>query len=186
MYALNERNHWVFRAYDLANELWARLVFRGVRRRAGRIDAPIRGRDAEARLRCLSPDDLEAFAALLARFDFRYGPPHPRDRATAARVLRRTNHVPLGLFYEGRLVGYLLVRLFFPRRAVTAIWSLPVVHNKRFSVGSGLVTSAFTRAEGLDDYITVPLDNTYSLKAALGAGWRIIRTNRRFHVLKRR
>lgn len=186
IYALNERNHWIFRVYDRCNEIWASLVFRGVRRRAARIDAEVEGRDGErARLRLLRPDDLDVFAALLeALARFRYVPPHPLDRAAAARALRRNSYLPFGLFYQDRLVGYLLVRLFFPRRAVTAIWSLEIAHNKRFSVNSGRITSAFTRSEGLADYITVPLDNLYSLKAAQGAGWEIVRRNRRFYVLR--
>ena len=186
IYDLNVRGHWLFALYDAGNELWASLVFRGVKRRAARIDARVPGRDGEeARIRLLLPErDDDAFAALLeglARFE--YLPPHPLDRAAARRALRRRSYLPFGIFYRGELVGYLLLRLFFFRRAVTAIWSLEVAHNKRFSLNAGVITSSFTRAEGLADYITVPLDNTYSLKAALGAGWRIVRKNRRFYVL---
>lgn len=186
IYDLNARDHWLFSLYDFGNEVWARLVFRGVRRRAGGIDAEIRGRDgATARLRLLRPEDEDAFASLLERLArFPHRPPHPLDRASARRALHRRSYLPFGLFFEGELVGYLLVRLFFPRRAVTAIWSLELAHNKRFSVNSGLVTSSFTRSEGLADYITVPLDNLYSLKAAQGAGWEILRKNRRFYVLR--
>jgi hypothetical protein len=184
IYELNEANHWLFRIYDWANEVWAALAFSSVRRRAGLIDAEIPGRDAVARLRLLTPTDADAFAELLHGLGrFRYQPPHGMDRKAAERALRRRSYLPFGLFYEGRLVGYLLLRLFFPRRAVTAIWSLEVAHNKRFSVNSGIATSAFISSEGLANYITVPLDNPYSVKAALGAGWRIIRKNRRFYVL---
>ncbi|MEN8182070.1 MAG: hypothetical protein ABFS46_06000 [Myxococcota bacterium] len=183
LYELNERNHWLFRLYDWGNEIWAALVFRGVRRRAGEIDARVPGSEDCCQLRLLRPSDLEAFAGLLEKFDFKYLPPHSLDRRTAERSLRRSSYLPFGLFYEGELVGYLLVRLFFLRRAVTAIWSLRVAHNKGFSKGAGLVTSAFTRSEGLADYITVPLDNIYSLKAAEGAGWNVVRKNRRFYVL---
>lgn len=187
IYALNERGHWLFGLYDRGNELWASLAFRGVKRRAGELDAPVPGRDGEeARIRLLRAGaDDRAFAELLEDLAaFRYKPPHPLDRAAARRALRRRSYLPFGIFYRGELVGYLLLRLFFYRRAVTAIWSLEVAHNKRFSVNAGLVTSAFTRAEGLADYITVPLDNVYSLKAALGAGWEIVRRNRRFYVLR--
>ena len=186
VYELNERGHWLFSLYDLANEWWAALVFRGVKRRAGEIDDVVPGRDgAEARIRLLRAGaDDDAFAELLEGLArFRYLPPHPLDRASALRAQRRRSYLPFGIFYQGRLVGYLLLRLFFPRRAVTAIWSLEIAHNKRFSVNAGVITSAFTSAEGFADYITVPLDNTYSLKAALGAGWHVVRKNRRFYVL---
>lgn len=186
IYALNERGHWLFSLYDRANEAWAALVFRGVKRRAAAIDAEVPGRDGDvARIRLLQPGvDDEAFVRLLEGLArFRYRPPHPLDRDAALRALRRRSYLPFGISYEGELVGYLLLRLFFYRRAVTAIWSLEIAHNKRFSVNAGLVTSAFTRAERLADYITVPLDNVYSLKAALGAGWRVVRKNRRFYVL---
>jgi hypothetical protein len=185
VYELNERQHGFFRAYDWGNELWARLAFRGVRQRASRIDAPLASEAREGRLRFLTPADEDAFAELLEGLrKFKYKPPHPLDRRSARWALRRVSYLPFGVFCEGRLVGYLLLRLFFPRRAVTAIWSLETAHNRRFSVNAGLVTSAFTGSEGLGDYITVPLDNPYSLKAALGAGWRVIRSNRRFHLLR--
>ncbi|MGH0029573.1 MAG: hypothetical protein ACQGVC_07270 [Myxococcota bacterium] len=186
IYDLNERGHWLFSLYDGCNELWASLVFRGVKRRAAALDERVEGRDGEeARIRLLrADDDDEAFARLLEGLGgFPYRPPHPLDRAAAERALRRRSYLPFGIFYRGELVGYLLVRLFFPRRAVTAIWSLEIAHNKRFSLNAGVITSSFTRSERLDDYITVPLDNTYSLKAALGAGWEIVRKNRRFYVL---
>ena len=99
-------------------------------------------------------------------------------------MLRRRNYLPFGVLVDGRLVGYLLVRLFFPRRAVTGIWSLPNAYNRGFSQAAVQATGRFTRGEGLADYITVPIDNKYSLKGAQWAGWKIIRTNRRFHVLK--
>ena len=40
-----------------------------------------------------------------------------------------------------------------------------------------------TRAEGLPNFITIPRDNVPSLATALSCGWRLIRTNRGFHVL---
>jgi hypothetical protein len=185
VYRANERNHWIFRLYDLVNEGWARLALRGERGRAEAIDAVIQGRDAEARVRFLTPADLEPFAALLAAFDSRYLPPHGLDRAAAAAALRRRSYVPLGIFFEGELIGYLLVRLFFPRRAVTGIWILPRLQNRRFGVNALLASWEWTRSEGLPDYCTVPVDNPNSVKTALAAGWRIVRTNRRFHVLLR-
>ena len=175
-----------FHIVTVGNRGLVALVFRGVRRRAAAVDAVVPGRDgAEACIRLLrAGEDDDAFATLLeglARFE--YLPPHPLDRASALRALRRRSYLPFGIFYEDELVGYLLLRLFLPHRAVTAIWSLEVAHNKRFSVNAGVITSEFTSSEGLADYITVPLDNPYSLKAALGAGWRIVRKNRRFYVL---
>lgn len=185
IYRANERGHWIFRLYDLCNELWARLALRGPRRRAEAIDTAIRGRDADARVRFLGPADLDAFAGLLARFDSRYLPPHPLDRSAAAAALARCSYVPLGIFFEDALVGYLLVRLFFPRRAVTGIWILPQVQNRGFGVDALLASWEWIRSEGLPDYCTVPVDNPNSVKTALAAGWRILRTNRRFHVLLR-
>jgi hypothetical protein len=185
IYQANERNHWIFQLYDRWNELWSALFLRGARRRAEAIDARIEGRGAEAQVRFLRPDDLDAFAGLLARFDSKYLPPHPLDRHSAAEALRRRSYVPLGIFCRGELVGYLLVRLFFPRRAVTGIWILPHVQNLRLGVSALMVSWAWTRAEGLPDYCTVPVDNVNSVKTALAARWKIVRTNRRFHVLLR-
>ena len=185
LYRANEQGHWIFRLYDRCNELWARLALRGPRRRAEAIDTAIRGSDAEARVRFLTPADLDAFADLLAAFDSRYLPPHELDREAARAALSRRSYVPLGIFCEGRLVGYLLVRLFFPRRAVTRIWILPRVRNRRFGVNALLASWEWTGSEGLPDYCTVPVDNVNSLKTALAAGWRVVRTNRRFHVLLR-
>ena len=186
IYRLNEKNHWFFRLYDLGNEWWARLTFRGVKRRAGGIDVELQGRDGVGRMRLLTPADDDVFASFLAEFDSKYGPPHLRDRATAERILRRASYLPFGHFVEGRLIGYHLVRLFFPRRAATAAWFLRDYINLGLGSAGARETAAFTRKEGIADYITVPLDNPNSLRAAQAGGWEIVRTNSRFHVLLRR
>jgi hypothetical protein len=184
IYRLNEREHWIFRLYDAFNEAWAALVFRGLRRRAGRLDRPIRARGGlDARVRFLHPEDEGAFAQLLGKFDFRYLPPHGLDPAAARRALRRRSYLPFGIFVEERLVGYLLLRLFFPRRAVTGIWTLPETYNLGLGQESLRQTAAFTTAERMADYATIPVDNPNSVRMATAAGWRVIRTNRRFHVL---
>lgn len=186
IYRANERNHWVFRVYDAWNEVWASLVFRGLRRRARRVDAPIAGREIEARIRLLTPADDDAFAALLARFDFTYLPPHAIDRAGAESALRRRSYLPFGIFRDGRLDGYLLVRLFFPWRGVTGIWVLPTLRDRGLSQAALRTTAAFTRSERLPDFATIGVNNPGSVRMAVAAGWDVIRTNRRFHVLKRR
>jgi hypothetical protein len=186
IYALNERQHPIFRAYDAFNEAWARLVFHGLRRRAAAFTRDLADHDCSGTLRLLGPDDLEAFAALLAAFEgFRYGPPHPLDRHTAERCLRRASHLAFGIFQEGKLVGYVLLRLFFPRRVVTGIW----MRREHQSTGAALAavkaSRVFTQAEHIPDYVTVPIDNYASLMGAQNAGWRVVRSNRRFHVLLR-
>jgi len=185
IYRLNEKEHWFFRLYDACNEVWARLVFGGIHRRAAGFERPVQTRTgAEAHVRLLLPADLEAFTELLAAFDFRYRPPHPLDRESAAKALTRRSYLPWGIFVEGRLVGYLLLRLFFPRRAVTGIWTLPDTYNLGLAQESLRQTASFTTAEGLADYATVPVDNLNSVRVAVGAGWVILRSNRRFHVLR--
>ncbi len=88
--------------------------------------------EGEGRLRLLTPADEDTFAQLLEGLRrFRYQPPHPLDRRAARWALRRASYLPFGVFYEEQLVGYLLLRLFFPWRAVTAIWSLETAHNRR-------------------------------------------------------
>jgi hypothetical protein len=184
IYQLNEQQHPIFRLYDWGNEVWAKLRFRGVRRRAAEFARTLQGKGDTAELRFLTPEDSDAFADLLARFDFKYLPPHPLDRENAVWALRRSSYLPYGIFYRGELVGYTLVRLFFPGRAVTGVWSIPMNHNRGFSQVAVKTTAEFTLAEGLSDYVTVPVDNPYSLKGAQWAGWKIVRTNRRFHVLR--
>jgi len=185
VYRLNERDHWFFRAYDQGNELWARLVFRGVRRRATRLDTPLRSRGGiEARIRFLTPADDEPFAALLSSFESIYVPPHPLDAASARRALRRSSYLPFGIFVEDRLIGYLLLRLFFFRRVVTGIWTLPETHDLGLGQEALRQTAAFSRSEGIPDYATIPVNNPNSLRMANAAGWQTIRTNRRFHVIR--
>ncbi len=184
IYKLNERNHWMFRLYDWSNELLAAVCFRGVRSRAALLDNRIRIRTVlEARIRFLTPDDEGAFAVLLSKFDSRYLPPHAIDRDSAARALRRRSYLPFGIFIDERLVGYLLLRWFFPRRVVTGIWSLPETHNLGLGQESLRQTATFTRSERIPDYATIPVDNVNSVRVANAAGWETIRTNRRFHVL---
>jgi len=186
IYRLNERDHWIFRLYDLGNELWASLVFRGARRRAARIDAPIQGRERAARVRFLGPADLDAFATLLASLDVKYLPPHPRDRAAAARALARRSYVPLGIFTDEGMVGYVLQRFFFPRRIVSGIWMLASTHNAGLGRLAYREQARFADAEGLPNYCTIPLDNAPSIRIALWCGFEVVRTNRRFHVLLRK
>jgi RimJ/RimL family protein N-acetyltransferase len=185
VYALNEKQHWIFGIYDAWNEAWARLWFHGVRLRAADFGHELSGCEPGVRLRLLVPSDLDKFAALLARFDFRYLPPHRLDRAAAARALRRRSYLPFGIFDGRALIGYALLRLFFPRRVVSGFWLLREYHGKGVAVTAARATGELTRAEHLPDYVTVPLDNEPSLMAAQAAGWRIARSNRRFHVLRR-
>jgi hypothetical protein len=186
IYRLNEVDHWIFRLYDWGNEIFAALRFRGLRRRAGALDVTFQTRSGvDARIRFLTPADGEAFAHFLGSLDARYVPPHPLDRASALRALRRRSYLPFGIFVGGRLVGYLLLRLFFPNRAVTGIWTLPETHNLGLGQASLRETARFTRSEGIPDYATIPVDNENSVRMAVAAGWRVIRTNRRFHVLLR-
>lgn len=186
IYDLNARGHWLFSVYEAVNEVWAALVFRGVRRDAARYDDVLEGKDgARVRIRFLTPGDEADFAGLLARFDFAYLPPHPLDRAAAARVLRRRSYLPFGLYDpDGALVGYTLVRLFLPWRAATGTWVLRTPHTRWVARASVKATAEHvTRKPGLADYVTCPLDNVASLRGAQWAGWRIVRTNRHFHVL---
>jgi len=186
IYRLNEANHWIFRAYDLGNELFAALRFRGIRQRASTLDVAFQtAAGTSARIRFLTPNDGVAFADLLARLGARYLPPHPTDRVSALRALQRRSYLPFGIFVGDRLVGYLLLRLFFPNRAVTGIWTLPETHNLGVGQASLRQTASFTRSEGIPDYATIPVDNVNSLRMANGAGWQVVRTNRRFHVLLR-
>ena len=161
-------------------------MFRGLRKRAARIDVPVKTRTgARARFRFLTPHDDEAFARLLASYASQYLPPHPLDRASAARALRRASYLPFGVFVEGRLVGYLL--LVSSSRGASSpesgrsprptIWvsARPCLRQ----------TAAFSRAEAVADYATIPIDNPNSVRMATAAGWNVIRTNRRFHVLLR-
>ena len=184
IYRLNENEHWIFKLYDWGNEVWAALRFRGVRRRANALDRSFAtGTGVDAHIRGLTTADDEAFVALVAQLDFQYGPPHPVDRAGALRALRRHSYLPFGIFVEKRLVGYLLLRLFFPSRAVTGIWTLPETYNLGLGQAALRRTANFSHAEGLADYATISIDNPNSLRMANAAGWATIRTNRRFHVL---
>lgn len=184
IYRLNEEQHWIFRLYDWGNELWARLVFRGVRGRASKMDLVVSVEDCQARVRFLEARDEDAFAEFLSRLDALYLPPHPLDRRTAGIVLRRQSHIPIGIFVEGKLIGYILLRLFFFRRAVTGIWMLASTHGAGVGRHTLYESVKFLEREGLPNYCTIPIGNEPSLRIAHWCGWRIIRTNRRFNVLK--
>jgi hypothetical protein len=184
IYRLNERDHWIFRIYDQFNELHASIFMRGVRERGARLDRLITCSDgSSARLRFLTPDDEEALAGLLVSLNARYMPPHARDRDTVTRALRRRSYLPFGIFIGDRMVGYLLLRLFFPWRVVTGIWTLSETHNLGLAQLCLRQTCDFSRSEEMDNYCTIPIDNHNSLRVALGVGWRKLRTNHRFHVL---
>ncbi|HVH17288.1 MAG TPA: hypothetical protein VNF72_03215 [Myxococcota bacterium] len=185
IYEANAQDHPMFRLYDAGNALWARIAFSGVRRRASLFRAELRGRDgARAVMRWLAPSDEDALVRLWGEFDFRFLPPHALDRKTAARVLTSPHCLALGVDdEEGRLVGYSLIRLFFPRRAVMGLWLLRKVHTQGFGNAAAFATTLLTRAEGLPNFVTIPRENLPSLATVLSCGWRLLRTNRGFHVL---
>ena len=185
LYELNERNHWFFRFLEWGNDQYARIVYRGVRRRASRIDDEIPGRSRSARMRFLTGDDHDLFANLIARFDFSHLPPHGIDRATAAYALRRPSYLPFVILRDEEPVGYCLVRLLFPNRAFTGVWTFPEPENAGFSRAAVRRTGQFTDSEGIIDFVTVPLQNLASKRGAEWAGWSVIRQNRRFYVLRR-
>jgi hypothetical protein len=184
IYDLNAREHWIFRVYDAGNAAWARVAFRGVRRRAGEFEAHARTKaGVDAVMRVVRPGQADELAALFADFQFRYRPPHPLDPGAVRRLLAAPHCIPFGIWVQGRLMGYSLIRLFFPRRAVMGIWFLQSHATRGHGQIFSYATSRWTRSEGLPNFITVPRDNVASLRGAMLSGFRILRTNRRFHVL---
>ncbi len=184
IYKLNEEQHWIFRLYDWGNEIWARLFFGGTRRRASEIDLLVPVKDVEAHVRFLVPEDAEVFADFMSQLDVRYLPPHELHAEEADIALRRRSYLPFGIFVEGRMIGYILLRLFFFRRAVTGIWMLASTHSAGVGRHTLLQSVEFLKRERLPNYCTIPLDNEPSLRIAHWCGWRVARTNRHFHVLK--
>ena len=183
IYRLNEEQHWIFRVYDWGNEIWARLFFRATRRRASQIDLKVEVKEVEAHVRFLEPDDEEIFAGFMAQLDVRYLPPHELHAEQAAKALARRSYIPFGIFVEGKMIGYILLRLFFFRRAVTGIWMLASTHSAGIGRNTLLESVEFLKREGLPNYCTIPLGNEPSLRIAHWCGWRVIRTNRHFDVL---
>jgi hypothetical protein len=185
LYDLNARDHWLFRLMEWVNDQYARGVFRGVRRRAAAIDDEIRGRDRPARMRALRPQDLDLFADLLSRFDFAHLPPHPLDRKAAALVLRRPSYLPFVILRDDEPVGYCLVRLIFPNRCFSGVWTFPSPENAGLSRAGIKLSGEFTDGEGITAYVTVPLDNAPSRKGAEWAGWFVVGENQRFWLMRR-
>ena len=185
LYELNERDHFLFRFLEWVNDLYAAVIFRGVRRRAARIDESIAGRDRDFRMRFLVPEDQALISQLFARFDFDYLPPHALDSDSARKLLVRPSYLPFGLFRDDACVGYCLVRLIAPRSCFSGVWSFPVPENAGLSRAAVKRSGAFTDAEGVVDFVTVPLDNLASKKGAEWAGWETLRANRRFFLLRR-
>jgi hypothetical protein len=185
IYELNAREHPIFRLYDAGNALWARLAFRGARRRLRKFEARVHTKGGrEAVMRWIPPDRDWELAELFEHFDFPYLPPHPLDRAAVRRVLEAPHCIALGIYGpQGQLFGYSLIRLFFPRRAVMGMWIHSNAHTRGLGQICSYATTRLTNSEGLPNFITIPRDNVASLRAVLWSGWRILRTNRRFHVL---
>lgn len=184
IYRLNEKGSFIFKVYDFSNEIFARIRFRGLRKRASQLNVPFMTRTGlDARIRFLTTTDASSFANMLAGLQGRYGPPHPMDASGASTALTRFSYLPFGIFVEEKLCGYLLLRLFYPSRAVTGIWTLPDTHNLGLGQEALKQTAAFSHSEDLPDYATIPIDNHNSLRMANSAGWQVIRTNHRFHVL---
>ena len=185
LYELNERNHWLFRFMEWGNVRYAAVFFRGIRRRAQNFDEVIPGRDRLYRMRFLKPEDEEIVANLFSRFDFKYLPPHSMKSRDVGWILRRPSYLPFGLFRDEELTGYYLIRLIAPRNCFTGVWSFPIPENLGLSRSAGKFGGSLTDREGIIDFVTVPLDNPASMKAAEWGGWERQRENRRFHLLRR-
>ena len=185
LYELNERDHFLFRFLEAVNDIYAAVIFRGIRRRAAQIDDSITGRDRAFRMRFLHPGDAAMLAELFGRFDFDYLPPHALGDGSVRSLLKRPSYLPFGLFRDDECGGYCLVRLIAPRSCFSGVWSFPVEANAGLSRAAVKRSGAFTDAEGLVDFVTVPLDNPASKKGAEWAGWETLRANRRFYLLRR-
>ncbi|MDG2336350.1 MAG: hypothetical protein P8Q97_19275 [Myxococcota bacterium] len=185
LYELNEKKHWFFRLLEWGNDRYAAVFFRGIRRRAMTFDEVVPGRDRLYQMRFLRPEDEGIVADLFGRFDFKYLPPHSMESRDVGRILRRPSYLPFGLFRDEKLTGYYLIRLLAPRNCFTGVWSFPTPENVGLSRAAGKFGGSLTDREGIIDFVTVPLDNHASMKAAEFGGWERQRANRRFYLLRR-
>ncbi|MEW6008483.1 MAG: GNAT family N-acetyltransferase [Candidatus Omnitrophota bacterium] len=90
--------------------------------------------------------------------------PHKTDLKSLKKIFRRISYVPLGIFYEDTIIGYALIRLFFP---CVASYFISIANQWQ---GKGIGTAALERQLALinilnfQPYSMVNKNNLKSIK----------------------
>lgn len=169
LYSLNRRAPVVFAPVRLVSGALARLVHaRAIREAQACAELTGRSGGAPVVLRPLRAGDIDALSAFLAlqqpdRFSFFR--PHGFDRPALRRHLRGGQFLSYGLFEDGALIAYGLIRLT-PSRAAFAGSMVSQSHAGR---GFGKLMARYlywqTARMGLDTYLTISQDNPASLRS---------------------
>jgi len=172
-------------AQGLTVLFYNRAIARG--RQEARIEGEIHGRTAV--MRTLIPDDLDAFVEMIESIPedhLAFFHPHRLDAASMAKVIRRKDMVTYGLFRDGRMEAYVILKLFPTRKAYLG----RLVSSDLTGLGIGRFLSRFLYWQaglmGFQPCSTIHKDNVSSMKshaavrpfyevAELQDGYRLVR-----------
>ncbi|MFH1593979.1 MAG: GNAT family N-acetyltransferase [Candidatus Omnitrophota bacterium] len=90
--------------------------------------------------------------------------PHKTDMKSVADIFQRTSHIPLGIFCNGDLIGYALIRLFFPKKGSYAIFVAQDWQGKGIGTAALEKELALIRNLGFTPFSAVCKKNIKSLR----------------------
>ena len=168
-YLLKYRFPCVFRAVELIGRLAVRLMYgRRIRSalRRSRIQGSVRDITAEARqLSERDIDDLHHFLTTLPQGYLKYFQPHSFERYDLGVILGSSVFLTYGVFVEGELRAYALLKVAPTGSAFIGLLVHPDMSG--LNVGKFIVEYLYWQASlaGLRTCSTISRDNTASIKA---------------------
>ncbi len=134
-------------------------------------------------LKVLDKDYAGSLSRFLREISNIFTPPHSVDENAIKKILSMKSHIAMGIFHEGKFVGYLLMRLFFPKRNVVAIG---IRKDHQLGLGKKMTKEAnsILKRHGFNCYATVDKSNLSSLKGAQRIGYKIVGETEDFYLLR--
>ncbi len=182
---LNRDHVEIFEFLIFFNDIWCRLFLRRLYRGDPFLPAgTLASKAGPVSVRACTEDDAEEISALLRQLEGKVLLPHRSDVASLRRVFRRPSYFSYRVEGSGQFMGYVLIRVFAPARAVFAIWLKP--DQRGGGVGKVIAPTMVEniKKQRLTPYVTVTKDNEASLRMCLHAGYKIVRELPTFYVMK--
>lgn len=178
-YLVRAKAPWIYQSLEGAARGATALLY-GQRIRRALAVSEIQGNvyGAPAVIRTIGPDDTDALVQMLAGMSdehLTFFHPHALDPASLRRVLSRKTVMTYGLYVDGRLCGYGLLKLFPTRKAYRGRLIAPEFAGR----GVGKFLSRYLDWQvallGFQPCATIHRDNLASLKSlAAGRPFRVV------------
>jgi len=182
---LNNENSRAFDIIMLINELYFALFFyRLYKRKMACFSERLNIKGSQYRGIRLDASLAQQLYDFVAGLNEKYMPPHRTDQKSIKRLLKKRACFALGVFDGQRMVGYGLIRFFFPKRAVPTTWVIDEYKGK--GIGGALLTLEIDliRESGFTVFTTVAKDNIVALNNNKKRGLRVVLETDSFYVFR--